>query len=144
MKVQRLDHINIRTPDIDATIQFYSELLGLRARNTLSMFSSSQSQWLYDHNEQPIIHLSTDSNASMIRQWPIPLLAAGDSRSPSSQTLPIHHVALCCTGKKEMLERLKTMGADFATNELQALKMTQFFTRDPHGILLELNFPAEE
>jgi catechol 2,3-dioxygenase-like lactoylglutathione lyase family enzyme len=125
MPVTALDHVNIRTHDVQAAARFYAELLELEARDAPGPFPPEQVQWLYDRQERPIIHLNS-------------IAPIGEG-----STGPIHHVALACTDKAGVLARLNRMGAAFQVNEMAALGMTQIFTRDPHGVLLELNFTGD-
>jgi catechol 2,3-dioxygenase-like lactoylglutathione lyase family enzyme len=123
MRVAALDHVNIRTADVPGSARFYAELLGLKPANTPAPLPPDQAQWLLDVEGRAIIHLFR-----------------GDY-TPGS-TGPIHHIALRCSGKAELLERLTNRGAKFDVHKASA-ELTQVFTRDPHGILLELNFSGE-
>ena len=123
MRVAALDHVNIRTDDVPGTARFYTELLGLQPRNTPGNLPPEKAQWLLDGEGRAIIHLFA-------------------GKFTPGPTGPIHHVALRCSGKAEFIERLKSRGAQFDVFEASA-ELTQIFTRDPHGILLELNFPGE-
>jgi catechol 2,3-dioxygenase-like lactoylglutathione lyase family enzyme len=125
MPVTALDHVNIRTRDVQASARFYVELLGLEARNGPMELPPEKVQWLYDAHERPIIHLNSFTPIG------------------EGSTGPIDHVALACSGKAEMLERLTRMGAEFQVNEMASIGLTQIFTRDPHGVLLELNFRGD-
>ena len=121
MRVNALDHINISTTDIAASARFYAELLDLDPRNGPAPLPPEQVMWLYDHSGHPIIHLVKRD------------IAPG-------ATGPIDHVALNCSGKDELLGRLRKLGIEPAIHEVAALKRTLIFARDPHGVMLELNF----
>lgn len=121
MQVTALDHINISTTNIETSARFYAELLDLDIRNIPAPVSPDYARWLYDHAGNPIIHLV--------------------KRDPTAEsTGPIHHVALNCIGKEELIARLRERGAEFSVHDNTSINLTQIFTRDPHGILLELNF----
>ena len=124
MRVNALDHVNIRTRDVAASAQFYADLLGLEPRSAPAAMSLDQARWLYDANNKPIIHLFKFD-------------------TPPGETGPIHHVALSCTGKEALLERLRERGAEYSLNEVPSIGLTQVFTHDPHGVLLELNFAGD-
>lgn len=124
MRVNALDHVNIRTRDVTASARFYAELLDLEMRNGPGPFAPEQVQWLCDHHGRAIIHLYRFDCAP-------------------GPTGPIHHVALNCSGKAEMLERLRKRGLEFQMPGMSAGGPSQVFIRDPHGILLELNFFGE-
>jgi catechol 2,3-dioxygenase-like lactoylglutathione lyase family enzyme len=123
MQVNALDHVNIRSRDVPASARFYAELLGLERRNGPGSFAPEKVQWLCDSQGRAIIHLF------------------GYDCAPAS-TGPIHHVALSCSGKSVMLDRLKQRGMKFDMHEASA-SLTQIFVTDPHGVLLELNFAGD-
>jgi catechol 2,3-dioxygenase-like lactoylglutathione lyase family enzyme len=116
--------VNIRTRDIESSARFYAEQIGLEVRNGPAPFPPDQVRWLYDSNGRPIIHL------------------VGFDCEPGP-TGPIHHVAFNCSGRAELLARLRQHGTAFEVNEIPSVGLTQVFTRDPHGILLELNFTGD-
>jgi catechol 2,3-dioxygenase-like lactoylglutathione lyase family enzyme len=124
MRVTALDHVNIRTRDVSASARFYADLLGLEARNPPVDLPPDQARWLFDGSNHPIIHLFKFDT------------------EPGS-TGPIHHVALRCSGKDALLERLQRLGTEYSLNEVPSIGMTQIFVRDPHGVLLELNFGGD-
>lgn len=121
MRVNALDHVNISTTDTASSARFYAELLDLEPRNGPAPFPPERVMWLYDHAGHPIIHLVKRD-------------------CEPGETGPIDHVALNCSGKDELLARLRERGIEPRIYENTALNMTQIFTRDPHGVMLELNF----
>jgi catechol 2,3-dioxygenase-like lactoylglutathione lyase family enzyme len=123
MHVVALDHVNIRTGDVDASARFYAELLGLKPGATPVPLPPDKARWLFDHAGHPIIHLFN-----------------GEFQPGS--TGPIHHVALRCSGKAELIERLTRRGTHFDVHEASA-ELTLIFMRDPNGVLLELSFLGE-
>jgi catechol 2,3-dioxygenase-like lactoylglutathione lyase family enzyme len=121
VKVNSLDHVNIRTRDVAASAQFYVQVLGLTARSGPAPFPPEQVQWLCDVAGRAILHLFRYDCAP-------------------GPTGPIHHVALSCSGKARAIDRLKACGADFRVREVPAASLTQIFLTDLNGILFELNF----
>ena len=125
MRVDALDHVNISTSDVEASARFYADLLELDPRCNAAQQSPDEGRWLYDHNDHPIIHLRR-------------FAAEGES------TGAIHHVAFACAGMAEMIERLRTRNIAFSVNNGNYTGgLKQIFVKDPHGILLELNFAAD-
>jgi catechol 2,3-dioxygenase-like lactoylglutathione lyase family enzyme len=129
MRVNALDHVNIFTDDMPGSARFYTELLDLKVRNGPPPLPAETVQWVYDDQDRPIIHLNTRGAPQ-----------AFPRDCPPGPTGPIHHVALNCSGKTEVVGRLKARGADFSVNEIASIGLTQVFTQDPNGVLLELNF----
>lgn len=130
MQVNALDHVNIICADLDASAAFYAALLGLERRDGPPPARPGQVQWMHDREGRPILHLnSADCPRAYDR-----------AAVPGAETGAIHHVALNCSGSEVVLARLTGMGRDFQQNRIDAIGLTQVFTLDPNGVLLELNF----
>ena len=129
MKVNALDHVNIITSDLDATAQFYAELLDLDRRDGPPPLTPDNAQWMYDDAGRAIMHInSLDCPRTYQRE-----VTPGPTGS-------IHHVALNCSGYDEMMARLGARGLDHQVNLVASIGLRQIFTMDPNGVLLELNF----
>jgi catechol 2,3-dioxygenase-like lactoylglutathione lyase family enzyme len=122
MPVNGINHVNIRTTDVAASSQFYVEVLDFKFREGPPVMGR-QPNWLFDKSGRPIIHLR---------------VMAPDSDS----TGPIDHVALDCEGLALVIERLKQRGMEFNMADTQP-GVTIVFVKDPHGVMLELNFRDE-
>ena len=123
MPVTGLNHVNIRTLDIERSAAFYVEVFDLEFRQE-RLAMGRQSNWLFDRKGNPIIHLRL-------------------MEAESSSTGPIDHVALNCEGKTEILRRLEERKIKFSIFENAIPGMTQVFVVDPHGVALELSFAGE-
>jgi catechol 2,3-dioxygenase-like lactoylglutathione lyase family enzyme len=129
MRVNALDHVNIFTDDMPGSAKFYAELLDLDVRNGPAPSRPEQVQWVYDDQNRPIIHLNARGAPQAFQR-----------DCPPGPTGPIHHVALSCSGKDEVESRLKARGVEFSLRGIESIGLTQIFTHDPNGVLLELNF----
>jgi catechol 2,3-dioxygenase-like lactoylglutathione lyase family enzyme len=132
MHVQSLDHVNIICDDLDATAQFYAELLGLERRNGPGSAPARMVQWMHDQDGRPVLHLNS-----------LDCPRAYDRDVQSGPTGSIHHVALRCSGYAEMIRRLEHRQASFEVTQIASISLRQIFTVDPNGVLLELNFYNE-
>jgi catechol 2,3-dioxygenase-like lactoylglutathione lyase family enzyme len=121
MPVNGLDHVNICTNDVAHSARYYAELLDLEVRNGPPPFPPEEVQWLYDQKGQAIIHLYR-------------------LEREQGSTGVIHHVALNCSGKARVLDRLKSSGFKFNERD-DPSGASIIYTRDPHGLMLELYFP---
>jgi catechol 2,3-dioxygenase-like lactoylglutathione lyase family enzyme len=122
MPVNGINHVNIRTTDVEASARFYTEVLDFKFRGG-PLVMGREPNWLFDKSGHPIIHLR---------------VMAPDSDS----TGPIDHVALDCEGLPLVIERLKQRDLKFDIANLQP-GVTIVFVKDPHGVMLELNFRDE-
>ncbi len=129
MRVNALDHVNIFTEDMAGTTRFYADLLDLNVRNGPPPSKPEMVQWVYDDQNRPIFHINAKGAPQAFQR-----------ECPSGPTGPIHHVALSCSGKDEVIARLTARAAEFTVQGIPSIGLTQIFTHDPNGVLLELNF----
>lgn len=129
MKVNALDHVNIITADLDATCDFYAELLGLERRDGPPPLTPQTAQWMYDDGGRPILHINSLDCVRTYERDVVP-----------GPTGSIHHVALNCSGYQQLIARLNARDMDHQVNVIEAIGLRQVFTLDPNGVLLELNF----
>jgi len=132
MRVKALDHVNIITPDLDGTANYYADVIGLRRRDAPPPLTPDNAQWMYDAGDRAVIHINS-----------LECPRAYDRDVRPGPTGALHHVALNCSGYDAMLARLRDRGLDHRLNEVTAIRLRQIFTLDPNGVLLELNFLAE-
>lgn len=132
MRVNALDHVNIQTLDLKATVEFYAGVLDLQARDPPPPLDPALVQWMYDAQGRAIFHLTTPGS----------IMGDGGKRELSRETGPVHHVALNCSGHDAMTARLASMGLSFRLNHVAAIDLKQIFVHDPNGVLLELNYFA--
>ena len=123
MQIHGIDHINIRTHDLDRLCRFYTEVLGLEIGERPPF--GQPGAWLYAGGH-PIVHV-TVADAE----------ATGD-------TLPVDHYALSAEGLQDTLGRLEKADVDYQMVDVPARSMKQIFVKDPDGISVELNFSAPE
>jgi catechol 2,3-dioxygenase-like lactoylglutathione lyase family enzyme len=122
MSVSGINHVNIRTTDVAASSRFYVDVLEFKFRQG-PLVMGQQPNWLYDQSGRPIIHFR--------------IMAA-----ESDSTGPIDHVALDCHGLTSVIERLKAHNIEFRVANVQP-GVTLVLVKDPHGVMLELNFKEE-
>ncbi len=139
----RLDHCNIRTFDIEATVKFYVDIVGLRD----GPFGATRSMgaWLYDDTDRPVVHLiaidpeNPDPAFGRIRERLDGLegdLTHGSLRGGGA----IDHVAFELSGYEALLATLRARGLPYRENDVPSINLRQVFVNDPNGVTLELNF----
>jgi catechol 2,3-dioxygenase-like lactoylglutathione lyase family enzyme len=124
MPVHALDHVNIRTRDIDGSSRFYADLLDLRPMQVPNLMSTDRALWLHDQAGRAIIHLRSYD-------------------CEPGPTGSIDHVALSCSGMRQMLATLREHGVAFQMQDVPSIGRTLVFVRDPNGVMLELNFAGD-
>lgn len=132
MKVERLDHVNIISADLDGTAAFYAEVFGLERSDAPPPLTPQNARWMFDEAGRAIFHINSEDCPRTYDRAVAPGLTGS-----------IHHIALRCSGHDEMLARLKAREMKRALNQIPAIGLRQIFTEDPNGVLLELNFFSE-
>ncbi len=130
MPLHGLHHYTLRPVDLEATKDFYVDLLGLEVGHRPPLGFAGY--WLYTGGE-PTVHLIGPRDAD--RGLP-PREAGG--------TGLLDHIAFSCTGLKEMKERLAKRGIQHEERVIPRDRQTQIFLYDPDGVAVELNYPPEE
>ncbi len=125
MRINRIDHFNIRTRDLDRLCEFYTQVLGLEVGDRPPF--DSPGVWLYAGGH-PILHVGVARDDN------------GDSDSDSDNTLPLDHIALETEGLADAVERLDGAGIEYRVFDVPGREMKQIFVRDPDGVAIELNF----
>jgi catechol 2,3-dioxygenase-like lactoylglutathione lyase family enzyme len=127
MRVNRIDHINIRTSQLAETCSFYQQVLGLERGVVMGEgVDQVRNAWLYDEEKRPIIHVNMPNE--------------GELEMRGGDTGKLDHVALDCNGFDEMVDRLETQGVEHRIAVFEKFNFKQIFIHDPNGVRLELNF----
>lgn len=138
-----LNHFSIRTTDLDATRVFYETVLGLTVGPRPPF--PFPGLWLYngDHANvaNAMVHvIGIDKNdPNGLKQY------LGDRDVVSLHgTGAVDHIALMTTGLEAMLAHLKRLGVPCRQRTVPAIGLHQLFLDDPCGLVIELNYPADE
>lgn len=139
MPALRLEHYNIRTLKVDATVQFYTQVLGLR---TGYRPSTRPGAWLYDKTDVPVVHVSgVDPSDTKAMQELEAHLGKRDIDSLVGSGA-IDHVAFEADDYDGFCAHLQSCAVPYNAREVPQLAMRQLFVTDPNGITVELNFRA--
>jgi catechol 2,3-dioxygenase-like lactoylglutathione lyase family enzyme len=125
MRVNRIDHFNLRTSQLEETCAFYETLLELRRGRAAGM-DQGRNAWMYDGEDRPIVHINMPRD--------------NEQELDGGDTGKLHHVALDCHGYDEMMKRIEDLGVRHETNFIEEIGLRQVFLYDPNGVRLELNF----
>lgn len=126
MQVTGLFHVAIKTPDLDATVKFYTEVLGMELAHRPHF--GFPGAWLAQPNGPPIIHIYA-GNAAI----------GSDGKVPSG-TGSLDHVSLTIVGWDKCLARMEKGGYDWRAALVPGMSLWQIFVHDPSGVMLELTF----
>ena len=124
MPLTQLNHVTVRTDDLEGTRDFYNDVLGLTPgpRPPLRF----PGYWLYC-GEQAVVHLVPKSD--------------GIGGGESANTGNFDHVAFTAEDFDGMREKLRKLGVKFDQRDVPGAPIRQLFLEDPNQVMIELNFP---
>ena len=126
MEIQRLDHVNIRTDQLDRLVSWYCEVLGLT--NGYRPDFPFPGAWLYA-GETVVLHL----------------VGVTDPPGAGSEgTLKMEHFAFRASGAAAFEARLKEHGETYRRNEIEAINTVAFNIWDPDGNHIHVDFYTDE
>ena len=129
MKLKSLDHILLLADDLEATKDFYVDVIGLAVGERPDF--SFPGYWLYAGG-RACIHLAERRNIGTNT-------TGGDTRG---STGPIDHVAFAVDDIDGARADLDRRAIAYQHKKVPGAPLQQLFITDPNGISVELNFPA--
>lgn len=138
-----LNHVSIRTTDIEATRRFYVDLLGLQVGPRPEF--PFPGHWLYQgpltDTANAVVHVIgiDPDDASGLEQY-----LGGRGADALHGSGAVDHVAFFATDLPGMMARLQRLGIAPRERTVPGLGLHQLFLDDPSGIVVELNYPAAE
>ena len=126
MPVEQLEHFTVRCTDVDATRDFYANMLGLTVGPRPDF--PFKGHWLYCGGS-PVAHL-VDKAESDIR----------DGARSGADTGALDHVAFRGVDIEATRATLRAANIAFRETGVPGGRLRQIFVPDPDGVLVELNF----
>ncbi len=117
-----IDHVTIRTRDIETTRDFFVDLFDLKEGTRPKSIQRIPGYWLYA-NDQPIVHI---------------IGAYGGGTEPQAEA--IDHVGLRLEGYSAFRKKLEDLNIDYSAMDLPEISERRLFFRAPGGPLLEAVF----
>ena len=137
MPLCHLEHYLIQPEDLEATKDWYVEVLGLREGPHPDF--GFPVYWLYI-GERDVLHMTRGgSKADEGRKRYL-----GQESEATRGSGLIDHVAFRATGLDETIAHLRRLGVEFKERRVDDQGLYQLFLFDPNGLKVELNFAAEE
>jgi len=126
----QLFHIALRTGDLDASVRFYTDVLGMIVADRPPI--GFPGAWLKpaQPGADAMIHLYAGDAA---------LEPDGSLQHGSGA---IDHVSVACQGYSGFRDRFRKFGLDWRENLVPKTPLWQLFVYDPNGVQLELTFHA--
>ena len=118
--VINMHHVALATEDLAATLQFYTDIVGLKKGPTPS--SSGPLQWMYA-GDNPVLHIFQPNSGR------------GDS---VTGVYGVAHIALHIADFDKAKERLEEHGISYDTNIMESRNARQMFFDGPDNVRVEL------
>jgi catechol 2,3-dioxygenase-like lactoylglutathione lyase family enzyme len=124
-RMKRLDHVNLRTGNLDAMVAWYGRILDMHPGPRPGF--TFPGAWLYADGH-PILHL------------------VGRDATPGAgpDELRLEHFAIAAEGLKDFLARLGAEGVPSRLNHIRDFGIVQVNVHDPDGNHIHIDFPAAE
>lgn len=122
MQITKLDHVNVRTTQLNVMQDWYTQVLGLQGGFRPSF--PFPGAWLYA-GETVVVHL---------------VGIDGDPAVGSEANLKLEHFALSATDVEGFEDSLKSSGERYQRNELPELNLVLFNLWDPDGNHIHVDF----
>ncbi len=123
MQLNRLDHVNVRTSNLDQMIAWYTDILGMR--NGERPPFPFPGAWMYA-GDHAVVHL------------------VGVDQEPSATGLKLEHFALTATGLSTLIERLRARGIDYECARVPGFDIFQVNVYDYDGNHIHVDFAKSE
>jgi len=137
MTIHHLEHFLLQTGDLEGTCDWYVRVLGLRVGPNPDF--KFPVRWLYA-GDLDVIHV-TEGGAGVSENRK---RYVGQQSETLSGSGVIDHIAFRCTGLKETIGHLESLGVDFNQRQVDDQGLYQLFLFDPNGLKVELNFANTE
>ena len=132
MPVTDINHYLVRATDIEATREFYADVLGFEVLPRPDF--PFPGYWL-GVDGQPLVHVGQHGVEHSEIYYPgSPKDAATDN------TGVVDHIAFIATDPAKMAAHFKSIGVSYRPRYLPESALYQIFVKDPNGIMIELNF----
>lgn len=122
MTIEALDHVNLRTTNLDKLKDFYVQALGLSAAKT---GNAQPGYWLGSHGNMMLHIIQAD-------------------RTDRSESPRIEHFAFRAFGLRHVMHRLDGMGIAYNLNLVPRQSLVQLNLRDPDDNRVHLDFAIKE
>ncbi len=137
----QLNHFSIRSADLPACERFYTGALGLAVGPRppfpfpgLWLYAGDTA--VYSNAVVHIIGIDRDDAAGLKAYL-------GDRPESSLQgTGAVDHLAFFANDLVDTLARLRSHGVPYRERTVPLLGLHQVFVDDPHGVVIEINFPV--
>jgi catechol 2,3-dioxygenase-like lactoylglutathione lyase family enzyme len=122
MQIDRLDHVNVRTVQLDVMIDWYTSVLGMRKGERPDF--PFPGAWIYA-GETAVVHL---------------VQIDGPPAVGAESNLKLEHFAFSASGLNEFEAKLQARGEHYRRSDLPQMNLVQINVWDPDGNHIHIDF----
>lgn len=126
MQIDRLDHANVVTNQLQVMIDWYTDMVGLRSGDRPPF--PFPGAWMYA-GDHAVVHLVETDDAT---------------RVGSEVALKLEHVAFSASGKESFQAQLESADQRYETVEIPSFNIIQYNVWDPDGNHIHIDFALDE
>ncbi|MGQ7847176.1 VOC family protein [Granulosicoccus sp. 3-233] len=126
MQIKKLDHVNVRTAQLERMIDWYTDVLGMRSGKRPDF--PFPGAWMYAA-DSPVVHL---------------VGVDGEAGVGSETTLKLEHFAFSASDAGRFEAHLQSRGIRYERAEVPSANLVQYNVWDPDGNHVHVDFPADE
>jgi catechol 2,3-dioxygenase-like lactoylglutathione lyase family enzyme len=137
LTIAYIEHYLVQTQDLEASIRWYEEVLGLQRGPTPNF--GFPVQWMYAGGRD-VLHLTHGGTKATANRKAY----LGQQSQAVQGSGVIDHIGFRCSGLRATIAGLQARQEPFRQRQVDAQGLYQLFLFDPNGVKIELNFPAAE
>ncbi len=126
MQIGKLDHVNLRTTQLDIMVDWHTDVLGLRRRDRPDF--PFPGAWMYAGSASAVHMVGSD----------------GTPASGAETDLKLEHFAFSATGRTRFEAKLQAMEERYQRFDIPSFNIIQVNLWDPDGNHIHIDFPADE
>ena len=126
MQIGKLDHVNLRTTQLDFMIGWYTDVLGMRSGDRPDF--PFPGAWMYAGSATAVHMVGID----------------GTPGTGSETELKLEHFAFSAAGRAQFEAKLQAMDERYRRIEIPSFNIIQINLWDPDGNHIHIDFPADE
>ena len=141
MTIQRMDNVAIVVDDLDAAIEFFTELgMELEGRAEIEGLFADQTVGLDGVRSDIAMMRTPDGHSKLeLTKYHTPAVSNADPQDPPPNTLGLHRVMFAVDDIDDTIARLRTHGADLLGEVAQYENVFRLcYLRGPAGIIVAL------
>lgn len=127
MQIRQLDHVNVRTTQLDVLIEWYTQVLGMSSGKRPDF--PFPGAWMYK-GDHAMVHLVGKDK--------------GDALVGSEEALKLEHFSFAATGLSGFESRLQELDVNYSRVDNEIVGVIQVNLWDPDGNHIHVDFPLAE